>query len=434
VPTFKKVAYAQVYPGIDLVYYGKGNQLEYDLVVAPGADASRIGFNFDGAERLEVDAASGALVVHAAGGAQMRQGKPLIYQEVNGVKREVGGGFTTNGNRAGFRVGDYDRSRPLLIDPLIETYATYLGGELDDRVHDIAGDADGDAYAVGWTHSEAFPTKNAYQSGEDFDSEDAFITKFNPDGTALIWSTYLGGGLSIDESGDDGAYGVALDSDRNVYVTGWTFCWDFPIRNAMQTHLSDGGAYSDSFITKLNADGNQLVFSTYFGGPGGPNVGRGITVDSKNNVYVVGYTGSYAFPTTNPIPGNSEIDRRGTHFNNNESNLDGYLAKIDASGQFRVYSTYIGGDSDDVALGRRFQGQRLCNGLDTLHRTSPHSGSFGHRGPVRHPNPRFFPLPHDRQRIPERSRWQRVYQRCVYLEGKSSRERIHLLDVSRRLG
>ena len=364
VPTFKKVAYAQVYPGIDLVYYGKGSQLEYDLVVAPGADASRIGFNFDGAERLEVDAASGALVVTAAGGGQMRQGKPLIYQDDNGSKRAVSGGFTTKGNRAGFTIGDYDRSRPLVIDPAIITYSTYLAGESEDRVHDIAADADGNAYAAGWTVSDDFPTKNAYQSGQNLDTEEAFITKFNADGTALIWSTYLGGGQGqfINSSptptpgqslvdANDGAYGVAVDPDRNVYVTGWTYSVDFPTRNAMQPHLADACCGADSFITKLNAAGDQLVFSTYFGGADGNDVGRGIALDTKNNIYVVGYTNSFAFPTTNPIPGNSEIDRRTSHFNNNEENLDGYLAKIDASGQFRVYSTYIGGDNNDVALG-----------------------------------------------------------------------------------
>ena len=100
VPTFRKVSFAGVYPGIDLVYYGKGRQLEYDLVVGPGANPSQIAFNFDGAERLEVDAATGALIVHAAGGAQMRQAKPLIYQELNGSRRAVSGGFTTEGNRA----------------------------------------------------------------------------------------------------------------------------------------------------------------------------------------------------------------------------------------------------------------------------------------------------------------------------------------------
>lgn len=355
VPTFRRVSLGGVYPGIDLVYYGKGGQLEYDLVVAPGADASQIAFDFDGAERLEVDAASGALIVHAAGGAQMRQGKPLIYQEVDGSKRAVSGGFTANGNRAGFSVGDYDRSRPLVIDPAIITYSTYLAGENNDRVHDIAADADGNAYAVGWTESATFPTKDAYQPGQNFDSDEAFVTKFNPDGTALIWSTYLGGGqgqINPNEGfvpGNDGAYGVALDADRNVYLTGWTYSVDFPTRNAMQPHLADAAdGDADSFITKLNATGDQLVFSTYFGGADGTDVGRGIAVDKNNNVYVVDYTNSFAFPTTKPIQG--EIDGRTAHFNSSQY-FDAYLAKIDASGQFRVYSTYIGGDLDDVAVG-----------------------------------------------------------------------------------
>lgn len=358
VPTFKKVAYAQVYPGIDLVYYGKGNQLEYDLVIAPGADPNQIAFNFEGAEQLTVDAASGTLVITAAGGAKMRQGKPLIYQEVDGVRRAVSGGFSATGSRAGFSVGDYDHSRPLVIDPAIITYSTYLAGEDDDRVHDIVADADSNAYAVGWTVSELFPTKNAYQSGQNGDTEEAFITKFNPDGTQLIWSTYLGGGDAFDSCGGDcgpppaneGAYGVALDSARNVYVTGFTFSKDFPTYNAMQPHLSDANSGdSDSFITKIAAAGNQLVFSTYFGGADGTDVGRGIALDSKNNIYVTGYTNSFAFPTTNPIQG--EIDRRTSHFHTFQERLDGYLAKIDASGQFRIYSTYIGGDQNDVALG-----------------------------------------------------------------------------------
>ena len=351
VPTFRRVSYTDIYPGINLIYYGKGRDLEYDLVIGPGADPNQIGFNFDGAERVEVDAATGSLVIHALGGAQLRQAKPLIYQEVDGVRRAVSGGFTATGNRAGFAVGDYDRSRPLVIDPAIISYSSYLGGENNDRGHDIAADGDGNAYVVGWTESEAFPTKNAYQPGNNNDSDEAFVTKFNPDGSQLIWSTYLGGGISNSEgSPGDGAYGVALDADRNVYVTGYTFSVDFPVQNAMQPHQSDAGCcgFSDSFITKLNAAGNQLVFSTYFGGADGDDVGRGIAVDNNNNVYVVGYTDSFVFPTTNPIQG--EIDGRTTHFHNGE-NFDAYLAKIDASGQFRVYSTYIGGNLNDVAVG-----------------------------------------------------------------------------------
>ncbi len=367
VPTFRRVSYSAVYPGIDLVYYGKGNQLEYDLVVAPGADPSRIAFAFDGAERVEVDAASGALVITAAGGAQLRQEKPLIYQEVDGMRRAVSGGFKVNGNGAAFSVGDYDRSRPLVIDPAIINYSTFLAGEGDEQVHGIAADSDGNAYAVGWTESELFPVKNAYQAGQNNGAPQAFITKFSADGSQLVWSTYLGGSGQFTQGGPDaiaaasgatepipitsgeGAYAVTIDGDRNVYLTGFSFSYDFPVRNAMQPYQSDGGCCfnSDSFITKLNAAGDQLVFSTYFGGAQGNDSGRGIALDKNNNIYVVGYTNSFAFPTTNPIQ--REIDGRIGHFNTNEENWDGYLAKIDASGQFRIYSTYIGGPSQDIA-------------------------------------------------------------------------------------
>ena len=355
ISTFRRVVQAGVYPGIDLVYYTNGSDLEYDLVVAPGADPNQIALDFDGAERIEIDATTGGLIIHAAGGAQLRQGKPFLYQELNGLKQPVSGAFITAGNRAGFSVGQYDRNRPLVIDPAIISYSTYLGGELEDRAHAIAADADGNAYVVGWTFSETFPVKNAYQAGQNNDSDEAFITKFTPDGSQLVWSTYLGGsGVfngEIEENFGDGAYGVAIDADRNVYVTGYTFSRDFPVRNAMQHSQSDATCciYGDSFITKLNAAGNQLVFSTYFGGADGDDFGRGIAVDSNNSVYVTGYTNSFAFPTTNPIQ--REIDGRTEHFNNHEQSFDGYLTKIDASGQFRVYSTYIGGPQNDLALG-----------------------------------------------------------------------------------
>jgi cysteine-rich repeat protein len=355
VPIFNRVQYTQAYPGIDLVYYGKGSQLEYDFVVAPGADPSRIGFNFAGAERVEVDAVSGELIIHAAGGAQLRQGKPVIYQEAQGSKHAVTGGFAINGSEVKFAVGNYDAALPLIIDPVVFTYSTYLSGELDDRAHDIAVDADGNAYIAGWTDSDSFPTKNAYQPGNNNSGQEAFITKLDPSGSALVWSTYLGGGFS---TFSEGAYGITIDADRNVYVTGFTDSGDFPTRNPMQPHLADTLGGNDSFITKLNAAGNQLVFSTYFGGSSGGSgcgacgvgndIGRDIALDSNNNVYVVGYTDSPTFPTTNAIQeeidGNPTQPEGGNYF-------DAYLAKIDASGQFRIYSTYLGGANDDVGLG-----------------------------------------------------------------------------------
>ena len=358
VPTFRRVMYAGIYPGIDLVYYGNGRDLEYDLVVAPGADPNQIGFNFDGAERLEVNAATGGLIIHAAGGAQLRQGKPLIYQEINGSRQAITGSFTATGNRAGFSIGEYDKSRPLVIDPAIINYSTYLGGDDDDRAHAIAADADGNAYVVGWTFSENFPVKDAYQAGQNNDTEQAFITKFNPDGSQLIWSTYLGG--ADNTCAPRGTSWAKEPMAWRLMPTGMFTSPGsrFPsiFRRVMRCNRINRmagravlGPRLDSFITKLNAAGNQLVFSTYFGGADGDDVGRGIAVDSHNNVYVTGYTDSFAFPTTKPIQ--PEIDGRTVHFNNGEQPLDAYLAKIDASGQFRVYSTYIGGPNNDVGYG-----------------------------------------------------------------------------------
>ena len=267
-------------------------------------------------------------------------------------KQVVPGGFKLNGSRAGFTLGEYDRSRPIVIDPAIINYSSYLGGESNDRGHDIVGDADGNAYVVGWTQSEDFPEKNAYQPGLNNDSDEAFITKFNPDGSALIWSTYLGGsGQNIEVLMGDGAYGVALDADRNVYVTGYTFSFDFPVRNAMQTHISDIG-FSDSFITKLNAAGNAILYSSFLGGSGS-EFGHAVAVDALGNAYVTGETVSTNFPTAigayqtiNGCPPGSICP--------SFSSRDGFVSKISFDGVTTTtlaYSTYLGGGSDEVGRG-----------------------------------------------------------------------------------
>ena len=393
VPTFQRVRYSGVYPGVDLVYYGNGRDLEYDMIVAPGADASQIGFEFQGAQRLEIDPMTAELVVHAPNGAQLRQGRPVIYQEVNGARRPVSGGFSISGSRAGFSLGEYDASRPLVIDPIVRSYSTYLGGEEDDRAHDAAVTADRKAIVVGWTMSEEFPTVNAYQTS--ISGEEAFVTKFDPEGNELIWSTYIGGttnpsfdicdilfpicefgcppicgdsavtngvtggalngegGGPEQSGGNDGAYAVALDADGNVYLTGFTTSLDFPTQNPMQPHIAHAdGTFdqdeADGFITKLNAAGNELVFSTYHGGIRGTDVGRGIAVDSTRNVYVVGYTNSFAFPTTNPIQ--PQIEQGTAKEEDMDRSYDAFISKIHFSGGFRVYSTYLGASDDDLAL------------------------------------------------------------------------------------
>src|SRR5216117_694021 len=305
VPTYAKVHYREVYPGIDLVYYGNQRQLEYVFILAPGADLKRIVLGFKGAEQLEIDA-QGELVLHAADG-DIRQRKPVIYQEIDGVQREIAGGYVRKGeNRVGFQVAAYDRSQPLVIDPVL-AYSTYLGGTR------IAVDTDGSAYVVGSTGSTGFPTTTgAFQPNYGGGYVDAFVTKLNPDGSALVYSTYLGG------SGWDEGHGIAVDADGNAYVTGMTNSIDFPTTpGALQTTGGSGYGYI-AFVTKLNPTGSALVYSTSFGGSN--YSGDGIAVDAAGNAYVTGLRWCNC----------------GTGYET------AFVLKLDPTGSAAVYSTFLG--------------------------------------------------------------------------------------------
>ncbi|TMG77584.1 MAG: hypothetical protein E6H80_00745, partial [Betaproteobacteria bacterium] len=290
IPTYATVHYREVYPGIDLVYYGNQRQLEYDFVVAPGADPKKIVLGFKGTDKLEVDA-QGDLVLHAAGGV-IRQQKPIIYQEIDGIRREIEGRYVRKGaNRVSFKLAAYDTSRPLMIDPAL-SYSTYLGGSGHDFGQGIAVDAHGNAYVTGHTSSTNFPTtlgafQIAFAGGSD-----AVVTKLNPDGSALVYSTYLGGSNGGNGTGgadtNEGA-GIAVDADGNAYVTGFTGANDFPTTpGAFQSAFAGGW---DAFVTKLNPTGSALVYSTYLGGSF-LDGGSGIAVDSNGNTYVTGETQS----------------------------------------------------------------------------------------------------------------------------------------------
>src|SRR5882672_2780522 len=246
VPTYAKVQYKNVYPGIDLVYYGNQRQLEYDFVVAPGADPNKIVLGFKGARKLAIDA-QGDLVLHTAGG-DIRQHKPIIYQEIDGIRRDIDGGYVRKGaNHVGFQVAAYDPTWPLVIDPVVLAYSTFLGGSDHDDAGGIAVDADGNAYIAGGTASFDFPTTaGASQSrfpGGPPGSSYAFVTKFNSSGTALVYSTYIVGG-----SGFTAGRGIAIDAAGNAYVTGETQSSAFPTTpGAFRTTFS---GTADSFVTK----------------------------------------------------------------------------------------------------------------------------------------------------------------------------------------
>jgi hypothetical protein len=325
VPTYGQVEYQNIYPGVNLVYHGNQQQLEYDFAVTPGASVSSIQLVFQGTTGMTLDS-QGNLVLHTSGGDVIEQA-PVLYQDENGVQRTVSGHYVIEANGdVGFAVGPYDTAQTLVIDPIL-TYSTYLGGSGNDEGLAIAVDSGGNVYAAGQTASADFPTHSPLQGLSG--STDAFVTKLDAAGTGLIYSTYLGGG------GDDAANGIAVDATGNVYLTGFTTSTNFPTKNPLQG--SNGGG-QDAFVAKLNASGTALVYSTYLGG-GGTDSGNAIAVDGAGNVYVAGSTSSTDFPTKNPLQGS------------NGGGQDAFVAKLNASGTALVYSTYLGGSGTDSATG-----------------------------------------------------------------------------------
>ncbi len=341
VPNYAKVKVAGVYPGIDLVYYGRQGRLEYDIVVAPGADAGRVALAFEGVQKLSLDA-EGNLVLRTSQG-DIEQHKPVIYQEIDGKRQTVDGRYVLGARgRVGFQVARYDGTRPLVIDPVL-SYSTYLGGTGNDIGRAIAVDSFGNAYVTGETSSLNFPgaSTSAIQPSW-LGSTDVFVVKFNAAGSALVYSTYLGG------SGGDAAYAIAVDSTGNAYVTGETDSptvagpgnIPFPKVGPLQGVYAGGG---DAFITKINPAGNALVYSTYLGGSGTER-GYGIAVDSLNFAYVTGHTSSVNgpgnFPTVAPFQSQ----------NASTGSFDAFVTKVNVAGNGLVYSTYLGGNGSEYSL------------------------------------------------------------------------------------
>ena len=375
VPTFARVREAGVYPGIDLVYYGDQRQLEYDFAIAPGANPGLIRMRFGGWNSMRLDSA-GNLVLETPAG-QVIQHKPVVYQTVAGERRDIEGRFVLAGNRdVAFKIGRYDRSAPLTIDPVL-AYSTFLGGPASDQGNAIAvdksgnvyitgvtfstkgGDGDvlvrkfsssgaqvfdadlggtdndygngiqvdatGSIYVGGQTASSSFPVANAFQKNYG-GSKDAFVLRLDASGQHLLFSTFLG------DSGDDEGQAIALDSQGSVYITGFSTSSNFPVSTGSFQGRNNGGY--DAFVAKYDSNGNQ-VYSTLLGG-GSDDQGYGIAVDGSNNAYVTGYSASDSFPqVNNPF----QHSRHG--------GKDAFVAELNAAGNNLVYSTLLGGVLDD---------------------------------------------------------------------------------------
>jgi hypothetical protein len=324
IANYGKVEYQGVYPGIDLVYYGNQRQLEYDFVVAPGADPAVITLAFEGAESLALDG-SGNLVLHTGAGDVVEHA-PVLYQDGPSGRQKVSGSYVLEqGDRVGFRVGTYDEGKPLVIDPVL-SYATYLGGSGNDYGFGIAVDSAGSAYVTGWTISPDFPTTpGAFQTTFHAASY-AFVTKLNAAGSALVYSTYVGG----DAGPVNSAYSIAVDGDGNAYVTGTTSAPDFPTTPGAFQTTHHRGITNDAFVVKLNPTGTGLVYGTYLGGSD-HDFGYGIAIDAAGSAYVTGWTESRDFPTT---PGAFQTTSIAGRY--------AFVTKLNAAGSALVYSTYLG--------------------------------------------------------------------------------------------
>jgi hypothetical protein len=324
IPTYARVHYRAVYPGIDLTYYGNQGQLEFDFLVAPGADPGRISMSFDGARDVRIDP-GGDLILRVAGG-DLRQHPPVVYQDAPGARHQIAARYVMKGEReVGFELGVYDEALPLVIDPIL-TYATYLGGNGPDAGNDIAVDADGNAYVTGDTGSTTFPATELAFDKVANGGTDVFVTKLDATGSTLIYSTYLGG------SANDTGNGIAVDAFGSAYVTGHTFSFNFPLAGAFDTTR----VVQEAFVTKLAPTGSTLVYSTYLGGTGA-DAGHDIAVDSELSAYITGQTFSDDFPAGG--------------FDSTLDGSDAFVTKLNAAGSAVEYSTYLGGGSTEIGRG-----------------------------------------------------------------------------------
>jgi uncharacterized protein (TIGR03437 family) len=326
VPNYARIRYADVYPGIDMLCYGQGRRLEYDLIVAPGADPRRIELAWEGNARIRLNAEGDVVLATRLG--EIVQKRPRVYQESGDRRVPVAAGYALHGEkRVTFDLAAYDHSLPLVIDPVMLVYSTYVGGSTGDDAFTVAVDSTGAAHAAGFTDSIDFPLQSPFQSAYH-GNRDVFVTKLSPAGNALVYSTYLGG------SGEELPGEIAVDAAFSAYIAGETTSANFPVLSAYQSSLKGG---RDAFVAKLAPDGNALMYSTYLGGSGDDSASC-IVVDSTQSAYVTGYTESADFPLQ------SAFQRRAA------GGRHAFVTKLSPAGNTLAYSTYLGGSREDEGV------------------------------------------------------------------------------------
>jgi hypothetical protein len=312
--TFATVTYKELWPGIDLVYSGEKDQLKYNFYVKPGANPKQIRLAWRGATSMGIDAAGALRLTTPAG--PLSDEKPYVYQETAGKRDEVKSAFSLTENELSFQIGNYDRTKTLVVDPAQFVYATFIGGSADDRGLGVAVDNQGQAYMTGRTYS---PNTN---------SMDVLVVKMSADGSQFLWSALIGG------SGDDEGFDIAIDATGASYVVGMTSSTNFA--RTVGPDLTYNGGATDAFVLKINPAGNALVFSGYIGGSG-TDFAEGVAVDGNGNIYVEGPTNSTQ--ATFPVLVGPDLTANGKY--------DIFVTKVNATGNALIYSGFIGGSGDD---------------------------------------------------------------------------------------
>jgi len=368
-PTYGQVVYRSLWPGVDMAFKGAGGRLEYEFLLRPGARVSNIGLAYRGIENLTL-APTGDLRIRTSLGV-LTDTRPVTYQVIDGKRIPVESRFVLRGGGAyGFAVGRYDARRSLIIDPGL-VYSTYLGGASDDNGFGIAVDSAGNAYVTGFTASSGFPTTGGAYDTSFNGGQDVFVTKLNPAGTALLYSTFIGG------SSNDQGLAIAVNSSGNAFVTGFTGSTNFPTQKDPLTtppvstvyRPTYQGGSTDAFVTKLNSTGTGLVFSTYAGGSGADQ-GWGIAVHSSGDVYVTGDTTSTNLPVT-PAPFRLQATSGG--------GMDAFFLRLDRFAAAAAYMTYIGGSGSDSARAITIDSNRnvyLTGGTTSTNFPTPVGTSF----------------------------------------------------------